>query len=574
MPNRVLWLLVTASWFCAALSGCKLQQRGDATAGQPVAVPAHIAGTVAEYAVLLSGELPVRGFGVAVGLGTNGSAEVPPSLRDYFDQYLAKRNVGSYRHGTATVSPSRFLRDLDTAVVEVIGAIPPGAPKGSRFDVFVRTVPKTQTTSLEGGVVMPTSLAVSRGEMTNPDSVLNVWANSGGSLFVNPFADPGKEADTARMRYGRILGGGEVTRDRSILLQLRRSDYQRASVIQGRINARFPGLHRLDKVAAAKNPSIIELRVPQEYRDDYVHFLQLVMHLPIRAEESAWEVRAREIAKAIEQPGANHDELALIWEAMGRQVAPFVQPLYTSKNPSAAFYAARTGIRLGDLAAAEVLVRFAESANSPQQIPAIEELGRHRNVTRGITSLRTLIDDQNDMVRLAAYDALVKLGDRGLITRISIPKQFELDIVTSSREYVIYATRTEQPRIVLFGRDMPVSKPVFFCAPDDLVTVNARGDEKQMTVFRKIQRTGRYSDPFHVDFRASSLVETMGWLPEWDDEGNIKGLGLTYGQVVGVLYRMCKEGDIPAKFVLQQQPDVRKIYEDAVAAGRPDTMEE
>jgi hypothetical protein len=51
----------------------------------------------------------------------------------------------------------------------------------------------------------------------------------------------------------------------------------------------------------------------------------------------------------------------------------------------------------------------------------------------------------------------------------------------------------------------------------------------------------------------------------------VYGLGLTYGQVVGVLQRLCNSGDIPAGFRLQVLPEVRKIYTPGVPeVGRPD----
>ena len=100
-------------------------------------MPPYVAGTVAEYATLVGGgELPVRGYGVVVGLGKNGSAEVPRHLQESISQYLLKKKLGSWHAGTEGITPTRFLRDLDTAVVLVEGAIPPGAPIGERFEIY------------------------------------------------------------------------------------------------------------------------------------------------------------------------------------------------------------------------------------------------------------------------------------------------------------------------------------------------------------------------------------------------------------------------------------------------------
>ena len=140
-------------------------------------VPQHVMGTVAEYARLIGGgDLSVQGYGVVVGLGKNGSKEVPPHLNVYLSKQLAKHHLGSYRHGTKQLSPARFLRDLDTSVVMVAGVIPPGAPKGSRFDLWISALRQTSTRSLDGGVLMPMELHLAAGGMAVPGGPSRYWA--------------------------------------------------------------------------------------------------------------------------------------------------------------------------------------------------------------------------------------------------------------------------------------------------------------------------------------------------------------------------------------------------------------
>ena len=578
--ERMVLLTVVGVFACVVLAGCRngkwawsKDKAGSAEAAE-LQMPPHIDGTVAEYAAFAGGgDLPVRGFGVVVGLGTNGSSEVSPRLMKYLKQYLARQRLGSSVYGTEPLTPTRFLQDPDTSAVEIYGSIPPGAPKGTTFDVFVRTLPQSQTTSLDGGILMSADLAVSRGPLTEPDAVLNVWARAGGAIFLNPFIKSDSPAELAQLRAGRVLGGGVVTRDRPVLLQLRRSDYQQADLIQKRVNERFSGRGRRKKVANAKNSSIVELNIPDEHRADYEHFLKLVIHLPIQGAPGGWEARARRLIEAMDSPGALYDDLALVLEAMGRQMVPILRSAYTAENPYKAYFAARTGLRLGDHAATEIVVRFAKTANSPLQTLAIAELGRGKRTAAAVTTLHGLVDDDNELVRLAAYEALNELGDRTVISRVRIPKQFTMDLVDSKRSYVIYATQTQQPRIVLFGKNMQVARPVFFNARDDTVILNARKDDKELVVFRKIPRSGAYSDEFRIGFNVSLLVTTLGNLPEHDDDGQIKGLGLTYGQIVSAVSRMCEEGDIPSRFVLQEMPSVQKIYESATTVGRPDTPE-
>jgi len=570
--TRKIVLSALAGVCLAAGGGCQ-PRKTSTRRPEPIrrrVMPPYITGTVAEYATLVGGgELPVRGYGVVVGLGKNGSAEVPRHLQESMSQYLLKRKLGSYHAGTQDVTPARFLRDLDTAVVLVEGAIPPGAPVGDRFEIFVSSLPQTQTASLNGGVLMPIEMRMAVSDSLPGGGKSKVWAMSGGPIFVNPFLDATKAEDVAKFKIGRIIGGGVVNRSRPIMLQLRQGDYARANLIQRRINQRFPGLR---PVAIAKNPSTIAVNIPEDKRKDYEHFLRLVLHLPVRAGRGAWEIHARAIAEAIEQPGARYEELALVWEAMGRQIIPVLQTRYASRNPPAAYYAARTGVRLGDQMAAPVVLRFATSANSPLQIDAIRELGNHPRLTRATPALQQLLDDEDetDLVRVEAYESLLKRGDRTRITRYSVSGQFTLDVVRTRRKYVIYATQAEQPKLVLFGKDMSVSRELFYMSADETVTVNAHKGAKKLLVYRKIPRTGKMSDPFQIDFLVRTLVRTMGSLPDLDDQGKPRGLALTYSQIIRILNDLCKRGNIPATFVLQPRADIERMYRGTISTGRPD----
>lgn len=574
MLNKIALFTAAAVILCLTFAGCNNDdKKKELTPAEPVIeIPEHIRGTVAEYAGISGGgNFPVHAYGIVIRLGKNGSKEVPAPLLKPLKEYLLKQNLQSYIYGTEKVSAERVLYDLDTAVVEVRGVIPPGAPAKTRFDVFVTALPQTQTKSLEGGILMPIEMQLALGGVDTSSAFLKPWAKCGGPVFVNPFIDPSKTESMGRLREGRVIGGGEVIQNRPIRLTLRKPDYARANQIQRTINTIFSGK---DKVANATGQTMVEITIPPEYLDNYEHFLNLLLHMPI-GNPREWEIRAREIAKLMEKPSASHDDLSLTLESMGREVVPIIQPLYSSGNPNTAFYSARAGMRLGDRMATDVICRFAQADSSPLQIPAIEELGMHNKLAiHSVPVLNKLLDADNELVRIAAYEALLKYGDVSRVKQTDIGRQFKLDIVTTGRDYVIYATQTKEPRIVLFGRDMTVAKPMFFNSPDDMVTINAFFDSDNLSVFRKIPRTDTVSETFKVDFFVRSLVKTMGMPAKLDENGKVEGLGLTYSQVVGVLYRLCEQKHIRAKFVLQPLPGMQKIYQSVISEGRPDVSEE
>lgn len=572
MRNRGLYAAIILSGSLVVSTGCSDRQVRSEPRPVRAVAPPGISETVAGYADLVGGNaMLVRGPGVVIGLGDAGSSEVPSHLRKYLIQQMSKYQVGSHLAGMARVTPARILSDKDTAVVIVRGFIPPAAPAGTRFDVYVESLPRTQTLSLDGGILMTTDMHISMMTSVGSTAQSKTLASSRGAIFVNPFVNRTREGAQARLRAGRIPNGGVVARSRPVRLELRRADYRVSRLIQRLLNERFGEGQR---VAVAKTPSIIELYIPRSYREDYVHFLQLVMHTYVSGPAGGEERYARRLAKDILLPTARREDIALVWESAGRQVLPIIRELYASPDPAAAFYSARAGMRLNDTVAAEVIIRIANRADSPFQIPAVEELGRARRSVQGLATLKRMLSSKNELLRVSAYEALIKHGSRDVIRRWDISGQFIVDEVDTGGDYAIYATVSGQPKIVLFGRAMPLNRPLFYCPDDEMVTIDASRSDKKIMVYRKIPGTQRQSDPFYVVPRVDEFIRTLGSRPIRGADGKIEGLGLTYSQVVGVLYGLCKGGHIPARFVLQRSETLRRIYASVPAAGRSDMPED
>jgi len=555
MKEKRIFLALFAAVLSASSFGCTgLDSRNadQAATSPPREIPLDVDGTVGQYARLHDGGyMPVKGYGLVIRLGSKGSTEVPPHLREYLIKDMS-RGIGRPTMATGDISPDRVLSSIDTAVVVVRGLIPPRALEGDSFDVVVTAHSATGTQSLDGGILMPTRLKLDLGsEEGDPESGSKEWAVASGPIMINPFVDASTSSASMSLREGRIVGGGKVSRDRKISLMMIRPDFQLADLIQRQINSRFR--RGDDRIANAGNREVVELRVPPTYEDDQLHFVQLVTHLPLNNSAAAWEIRARSIVAEMANPEASHESLALVLEAQGGQVIPLLRPLYNSDIKAAAFFAARAAMRLGDSAADEIILGFAETVGSPYQIPAIEALGRHAGMPRADLVLRDLLNDENSLVRTAAHNALVRRGSRAVLC-MRISEQFDLDVVKCDRNNMIYASQVGEPRIILFGNDITVGNPVFFNAPDDLVTVNANQGSDQLTVWRKVPVTGGISDKFRIPFDVASLVQTLGSIADYGPDGEIAGLGLTYGQVVGVLYRMCQQGCINAEFVLEPVP--------------------
>ena len=603
IPQKCSLVTVLVVVVCLLTVGCPgpIATDGDPKVGEStIIIPTHQVGTVAQYARLVGSRLlPVRGYGVVGGLGKDGSSQIPSHLRNYLIQYLRRHDIGSRKAGLEDIPPERILRDMDTAIVEISGSIPSCAPQGKIFDVQVRAI-GSQVRSLDGGMLYEAELRLATGNVTAPDRGSKILATASGAIFVNPFIDDSKLTELVKLRDGRVIGGGKAAVSRPVRLQLLTPDFSRSAVIQRTINERFqkPGRPR---VANAKGSDAVSITIPPEWRNDYSHFLDLVLHLSLQTGGGQWENRARQVARAMTLPKANHHELSLVWEAMGRRAISIISTHYADGDPFISYYSARAGMRLGDMVAApEVILRAAASPGSPLRNEAIKELGRHRRYIQALSVLRKTLDDPDDMVRVIAYESLRNLGRNTAVLTIPVG-EFHLDIVNSKRQDVIYATQSENSRIVLFGGNLAVMRPIYFSGLQDMLTANASEKDKYITMFRKVGTSGRISPAFKVEPTVKSLIRAMGdqakngqgvlMVPELDLQGkpkrdnagkmvykkaDVKGLGLSYGQVVAILHRLCKQGSLvsgetsrPAKFVLQKPTGLQEFLRGATDTGRP-----
>jgi hypothetical protein len=550
----------------------------DITIKQRYIPGADIVGTVAQYSRILDGtHMRVKGHGLVMGLGRNGSREVPAQLREFLIQQLLRQGVGLYSRGTGQVSPSDVLNSLDTAVVTVTGAIPPMLPEGTYFDVEVAASGATGTKSLDGGVLIVTDLRLDLGAEIDPSYGSDVKAIAAGPVTLNPFLDVSDPKNAMLQREGRVIGGGRVEKARNVSLHMIASNYAIADKIAKRINSRFAGMG-LDHVAVAKSADLIELTVPPSYHKEPNRFIELVLHLPLNDSPGAWESHMLNVIGEMSKEDAPCDSLSLVLEAQGGQILPMIKALYISDEDQLAFYTARTGMRLGDRSADATIIRFA-SEEGPYQVQAIKTLGEHRKVGMADRALRKLVDSENTRVRIAAYRALRDRGSTA-VRQFEIGGLFHLDIVIASEANdLIYATRVDDSRIVLFGEDILLKKPAYYESASGLVRINGLAGSETVSVRRSLPLSeDRMSDSFEGPYEIDWLIETLGSTPRMDISGNVEGLGLTYGQVVETLYRLTEEGHVEAEFMLQSLPAQERLLEMTEVRGieivDPETGEE
>ena len=537
---------------CAGCEGRKpppeprRQQRGPR---DPV-----VADTVGDVTLLEGGgPAAVRGFGVVIGLGDQGSSDCPTALREYLVEYLNKeflepvpgRPKPSYTAG-------KLLDSLDTAVVQLDARVPPGARKGTRFDVQVSVVTGTTAQSLEGGLLMLSELrlydpqAVGRGLLAG-----RVVGRVNGPVFTNPFAEE-SDSGAADVRRGVILGGGVATEARPVRLLLSEPSYPVARRIENRINEIFG---QAPKTAEAMSQGVVLLNTPSAYEERPYRFIQLATHLYVRNEPAYLDVRLGQVTERL--PQANLEQTALVWEAIGAAALPRIQPLYSHSDEVIRFHAARAGLRLNDATALPALQGIALQDGNPYQVAAMRELA-DCELLQAVDRLLPLLDADNVEVRIAAYEAL-RRHYHPAVRSVRIPHAIDhhqtglvLDVVSARTRPMIYVRRSMEPRLAVFGGDARISTPLFYAHPRDRVLLSAEEGDEELTITYRLPSARSVSAPVRVRPRVEDLVVRLAASPAPLDRGDPVGAGLSYAQVVAVLHALCRDGTIDAHLELER----------------------
>lgn len=622
IANGLVRVLLAAS--CAGmLVACSEPQRRPRAVRTPVIrdTPAALRGTVAaEVSFRRIQPLLVSGYGLVVGVNGKGGGDLPENIATHMERMLGLMGVGKASDlfdGTelAGLTPRQVLRHKDVAVAVVFAAIPAGAPQGARFDVFVRAVNAAGTASVEGGKLWTTDLQIGTPNTVGSFKTRSI-ASAAGPVFINPFAEPGADDDVSR-RIGRVLDGGLVTNPSSIELTLDAPSHSRARAIVSAINTRFPERPG-DGGPAARGlrDTTVEVTVPREYRDRASEFLSLVEHIQI--DQSFPQEYARRYAEALKSQPELGDDLAWCLQALGPAALPFVRDLYEYPELVVQLAALRAGAGLDDPRAAEPLRKLAAGGLPVARTEAIRLLGRLEAGPKVDLALRDLLAERELTIRVGAYEALAKRAETAQIRRaieqwsrasptvrvvtsydsyianarmsldgsslqgverIVVPTadrrgiKFVLDLVPAG-ERLIYVAQQGRPRIVLFGTDLALRRPVLVSAWSDRLMLAAdTPSDSHRLMYRNVDGYQVYRGK--VDADVADLVQFMARQPTPEDER--PGLGMTYSEVVGAIYALQRAGAIDAAFAVEEDQLRARLFQAAERATpleRPETKEQ
>lgn len=601
MPGVALCLLLAGAM--AVLGGCQRWRDRKKPIPKPEIrapqisrdVPSSLRGTVgAEASITGVEQTLVSGIGFVVGLNGTGGLTIPEQYAAHLERMMGLNGIGigNTRDGSPLEgkTPSELMRDPNTAAVIVQAAVPAGAREGESFDVYVRAI---NATSLEGGTLWTTELRIGPpSAFGNPQA--RVIGQAKGPIFINPFAEPGGQYDGVTRDVGRILDGGAVTFPTKVEIILDNPSHQRARQIVSAINTAFPQKKgEREPTARGKDDTLILVQIPSRYIDRRAEFLDLLAHVTI--DQAYPEIYARRYARTLVNEPYLAGDMSLCLEALGERAIPFLGDLYTHPEAAPRLAALRAGAALRDARVVKPLRDMALDTESRYRTDAMALMSMIDESALVDNTLRTLLEDKQLAVRVEAYENLMDRALRvrrarvrqmlagnqqGIIAsatqiealtkaylppdpirgvgRTLVEGKFFLDIVPYG-DPLIYVTQQNEPRIVLFGDDLNLERPMLATAWSDRFMLAADSFEDPIRLYYRddIRRTtATMSD---VPQSMPELVKFLAHQPT--PENPRPGLGFSYSQVVGVLYEIFSDKGVRAAFTTEEDRLIADLLE-------------
>ena len=566
-------------------------------------VPNMLRGTIKQHVALMGYDkiyndtykpLVAAGYGLVVGLNGTGSNEMPPQVRAHMMADLARRGMGESTRGWGNLSPTALLESQDTAVVIVESVIPQAASgrkpargditvdhpslKGTTFDVHVFSEPSSGTTSLEGGVLLPTLLRL--GQLQTGKSQAREVATASGNLFINPFSDPNAVGkDSVHRNAGRILDGGEVLHNMPMRLVLVEPSHTRASMIQTAVNRAFPEEFGQDgPTAHGMSDEQIEIRVPPSWKDDVPVFIDLLTHITMRLDNP--ESISLKIKRLLLQDPSpkNADAATWRWRAIGKRSLAIVRQLYEHPDELPRLAALRAGGGLGDPVAVPYLVEMATSKGGlGSRLDAIDLLRKMPTDYRIEMGLRPLLDSDDLEVRLRIIETLAHRND-SVLRKFAVNKKFDL-ILVPSKHKMVYVTQTGWPQIILTG-DINIKRPLTLSTWDNNLLIKESVDQPtndtRMNLldvrYRDEERNVTYNEKVQSDLSSFTMFLAHKQTPEHI----APGLNLSYSRTIGAIHALWQQEYLNADFKVEQDRlriAIQRLASETTYTNRPDFSE-
>lgn len=541
MKNTIFISLLTAliTLFCS----CSPLQENTPTV-EPFERYATV-GTVSQYYTPMA--IRVRGIGIVAGLNGTGSSECPPDIRQELEKYIWQQVPEG-----GIISPRAMIDSQDTAVVEISGVIPAFSSTSEVFDVQLKPLSSTQTTSLDGGYLYTSEL-----KETSRLSSVEQFTRFTKTLAVAEGPIYSLREKTQEQLNWFILGGGRVTKSGVVKLILNDPDFLTANAIRNRINERFGS-----KTANPVSDSEITIYFPSQFQEQKQRFLQISESLLVAENPQIRDEHSASLIKQlISQTDAIKAELGL--EAIGKPALDQLAPLLDHEDPQIRFQAGRCMLNIGDKRPLALMRTIIREPGNPYRLDAIRTVGLNARRKDALSILTYVLNDSDIQVRLQAYKMLVRLSSPVISRKSVANRAFVVDSVTCAGPKMLYVYQSKSPRIVIFGSPVYCKDNIFIQSEDGSVTLNAKQGDRYIAVSRRHPNRPRVIGPLSSSFELSNLIQTLGELPEVGKGSSARrpGLAVPYAQIVALLEKMASHGAILAQYVEGPVPEPLQVLQ-------------
>jgi flagellar basal body P-ring protein FlgI len=490
--------------------------------------------------------IPVNGIGLVIGLDGTGGGATPGPYRQRLEDQLRKSQVEDIK---------KLLASPETSLVLVQALIPAGARKGDPLDVEITLPRESKTKSLRGGRLWECTLYNydTKKNRDGGDTYLqgHPVAKAEGSLVVGL----GDGDAQARLRQGRIWGGGRCQIDRPFYVVLNDSEQKvrMAKMVADRINETFHGsVHgQAADLAEAKNKAVVYLGVPPQYRLNLPRYLRVVRLIPLWGTEAARIPYQRRLEEQLSDP-ARTVTAALRLEALGQDSIPTLKRGLTSERPLVRFCAAEALAYLGDPGCGEELARTIKEqpllrAFSLTAMASLDEAICHVELAR-------LLAEPSTETRYGAFRALRVLDETAEPVHGELLNDcFWLHRVAPGSPPLVHIASRGRAEIVLFGEDPCLIPPFPILAGEFTITAN-KEDEK-CTVTRISLRHGK--SKLQCGLKLNDVLRTLA------------AMGGEYADAVEFLRRVDQLQCLNCPVAVDALPQATSVY-DVAKAGAGD----
>lgn len=477
----------------------------------------------------------VNGVAIVNALPDTGGPALPSTFRDMLLEEMKRKEIPN---------PNDFLELNTTALVQVLGTIPPGSRRGDTIDLEILTPTKTEATDLHGGWLLDTRL---RHQKVLDSAVRSSDVLAVGTGPVLTRGDHEGEADGALRVQGTVLSGGVVQNDRKLGLVLR-PDFQHvkmSAAIAQAINHRFyffDGSTRRG-IAEPIEDDFIQLDVHPRYRNSVSRLMAVIRAIGVAPESSNTQVRLTELGERMKLP-AKAADAALQLEGLGEPAIPTLLDAVQSSNPELRFYAAEALAYLDREEAVDPLIAAirAEPAFRAPALKALEDM-QHHNVVEG---LQRLMDSPSLETRYGGFSTLRNREDgRQKLAGQNLRGTYRLYQVASTAQPAVVVSLRRNPEIVLFGDVQPLQIETFFLGPSGIM-IRSVSETGQLRISRF--QAGKDDAFAEVDNTLAGILE------------GLTEVGGGYGDAVALLRMAKTQGILPDQLAFDPLPKNLRTY--------------